>query len=311
MAAGTASVSPMKLCVRGLLAIAMCVLIACGSSPRVKPAGQIISKPTLSPGAKAIPVIASSEILVGTNRFLVGLLNPNGAPIAKPQTRMHIAFFDPKRSSTTPASSIPTRFVWGLKPSVGFYEGRASFSHAGKWEAAFTLSGGGFHETDHQSFFVTTQGTTPAIGQRVPASDSPTGQGRALAHITTDPHPDKRFYSTSIAEAVNAHRPFVVVFATPKYCASELCGPMLNIAKKVSKRFPKLTFIHVEIYRLPRNGRLPADPTSLPQSPVVREWGLRSDPWTFVVDGHGRVSAKFEGTVTPGELTAAINKVAG
>jgi hypothetical protein len=290
----------------------MAALSACGSSSSpTTPGGHPISKPTLAPGAKAIPVIASSEVLVGSNRFLVGLLNRNGAPIGKPKTRMRIAFFDPKGSASTPASTISTRFIWGLKPSIGFYEGKATFSHPGTWKAAITLAGGGLNETDHQSFQVVTQGTTPAVGRRVPASVSPTGSGKALAHITTDPHPDKRFYSTSIADAVHAHRPFVVVFATPKYCASELCGPMLNIAKRVSKHFPKVTFIHVEIYKLPRNGVLPADPTSLPESTPVREWGLRSDPWTFVVDGHGRVSAKFEGTMTPGELTNALDQVGG
>jgi hypothetical protein len=284
---------------------------ACGSASPTTPGGHVISKPTVSAGAKATPVIASSEILVGSNRFLVGLLNRNGAPIGTPQTHMHIAFFDPSKSASTPVSRIGTRFIWGLKPNLGFYEGHASFSHAGTWQAAFTLTGGGFHETDRQSFSVTTQGTTPPVGGRVPASDSPTGSGKALVHITTDPHPDPRFYSVSIAQAVHSHRPFVVVFATPKYCTSELCGPMLDVAKHVSKRFPHMTFIHVEIYQLPRDGHLPAVPTSLPESTAVREWGLRSDPWTFVVDNHGRVAAKFEGTVTPGELAAAINQVGG
>ncbi|MEA2506153.1 MAG: hypothetical protein QOH48_771 [Actinomycetota bacterium] len=285
--------------------------VACGSASPTKPGGPVITKPTLSAGAKAIPVIASSEILVGSNRFLVGLLNRNGAPIGTPHTRMDIAFFDPKGSTTKPTSTIATKFIWGLKPAVGFYEGRARFSHPGTWLAAITLSGGGFHETDQQHFSVTTHGTTPAVGKAVPASDSLTGHGKALRHITTDPHPDPRFYSTSIADAIHSHKPFVVVFATPKYCVSQLCGPMLNIAKQVSKHFPKLTFIHVEIYRLPHNGRLPADPSSLPESTAVKQWGLRSDPWTFVVDAHGRVSAKFEGTVTPGELIHAIDQVAG
>jgi hypothetical protein len=301
----------MRLCKSIAAVLLIAVGTACASASPAKPGGSVISKPTLSSGAKAVPVIASSEVLVGTNRFLVGLLNRNGAPIGTPQTRMRIAFFDPAGSSTKPVSTISTRFIWGLKPAVGFYEGHARFSHPGTWLAAFTLSGGGFHETDQQHFTVTTQATTPAVGQPVPASDSLTGSGKALAHITTDPHPDPRFYSTSIAEAVRSHKPFVVVFATPKYCTSELCGPMLNIAKKVSKKFPKLTFIHVEIYRLPHNGKLPTDPASLPQSTAVKQWGLRSDPWTFVVNSHGRVSAKFEGTVTPGELIHAIDQVAG
>jgi hypothetical protein len=292
-----------------LLLVMVTVGSACGSSEPATRSVDVISKPTLSPGAKVIPVIASSEILVGTNRFLVGLLNRNGAPIGKPETGMHIAFFDPNGSATTPASTISTRFIWGLKPAIGFYEGRARFNHPGKWLAAITLSGGGLNETDKQHFLVTTHGTTPAVGERVPASNSPTGGGKSLAHITTDPQPDPHFYSTSIAEAVRSQRPFVVVFATPKYCASELCGPMLEIAKSAAKRSPQLTFIHVEIYKLPHDGHLPADPSSLPESSAVREWGLQSDPWTFVMDDKARVAAKFEGTVTPGQLIGAIDQV--
>jgi hypothetical protein len=285
------------------------ICVACGSAAPNQPGSDVISKPTVSPGKKAVPVIASSEVLVGQNRFLVGLLNRNGAPIGTPHTQMKIAFFDPKRSSNRPVSTIDTRFIWGLKPAIGFYEGHARFNHSGTWEAAMTLTGGGFHETDRQSFTVLTHGTTPAVGQRVPASNSPTGSGKQLVRITTDPHPNPRFYSTSIAQAVRAHKPFVVVFSTPKYCATELCGPMLDIAKQVSTRFPKMTFIQVEIYQLPRSGKLPADPTSLLQSVAVREWGLRSDPWTFVVNAHGRVAAKFEGTMTAGELRTAINRL--
>jgi hypothetical protein len=307
--AGAMNEKTMKSLTSLIVMVMAALCVACGSSTPTKTAGHIISKPTLSPGAKAIPVIASSEILVGDNRFLVGLLNRNGAPIATPQTRMRIAFFDPQKSSTKPVSTISARFIWGIKPAVGFYEGNARFSHPGTWLAAITLSGGGFHETDQQKFAVVTHGTTPAVGQPVPASDSPTGNGKALVHITTDPHPDPRFYSTSIAQAVHSHKPFVVVFATPKYCATELCGPMLDVAKHVSKQFPKMTFIQVEIYRLPKNGHLPSDPASLPQSAAVKEWGLQTDPWTFVVDRRGRVSAKFEGTVTPGELKHAINQV--
>lgn len=305
----TVNVSGMSLRTMLVAFLLSAVCAACGSAAPGKSGGHIISNPTLSPGRKVVPVIASSEVLVGQNRFLVGLLNRNGAPIATPHTQMRIAFFDPKRSSNSPSSTIHTHFIWGLKPAIGFYEGHAHFDHAGMWDAAITLSGGGFHETDRQSFPVLTHGSTPAVGQRVPASNSPTGSGKQLARITTDPHPDPRFYSTSIAQAVTAHQPFVVVFATPRYCVSQLCAPMLDIVKRVSRSIPKLTFIHVEIYRLPRSGKLPSNPGSLPESTAVKQWGLQSDPWTFVVNAHGRVAAKFEGTVTPGELKSAIDRV--
>ena len=41
----------------------------------------------------------------------------------------------------------------------------------------------------------------------------------------------------------------------------------------------------------------------------MAEWGLLTEPFTFVVDAGGRVAAKFEGFVTEGELEAALTAV--
>ena len=38
----------------------------------------------------------------------------------------------------------------------------------------------------------------------------------------------------------------------------------------------------------------------------IREWHLQSEPWTFLVGRDGRVKAKFEGSLSAGELTRAI-----
>ncbi len=36
------------------------------------------------------------------------------------------------------------------------------------------------------------------------------------------------------------------------------------------------------------------------------QWGLRSEPWVFLVGRDGRVKATFEGSVSEAELAAAI-----
>jgi hypothetical protein len=41
----------------------------------------------------------------------------------------------------------------------------------------------------------------------------------------------------------------------------------------------------------------------------VTDWGLPTEPYTFVVDGSGKLSAKFEGIVSADELTAAFDAV--
>jgi peroxiredoxin len=41
----------------------------------------------------------------------------------------------------------------------------------------------------------------------------------------------------------------------------------------------------------------------------MREWGLQSEPWTFVVGADGRVKDKFEGSVSVTELSAAVRRL--
>ena len=38
----------------------------------------------------------------------------------------------------------------------------------------------------------------------------------------------------------------------------------------------------------------------------MRQWGLTSEPWVFLVGRDGRIKAEFEGSVSLAELEAAI-----
>jgi peroxiredoxin len=44
-------------------------------------------------------------------------------------------------------------------------------------------------------------------------------------------------------------------------------------------------------------------------TPTVEEWNLRSEPWTFVVDGDGIIRARFEGLTTRRELEAVLRQM--
>ena len=43
----------------------------------------------------------------------------------------------------------------------------------------------------------------------------------------------------------------------------------------------------------------------------MQEWGLRTEPWTYVVGRNGRIVERFEGVVSVHELDEAVNAVAG
>src|SRR4029077_1236199 len=91
-----------------------------------------------------------------------------------------------------------------------------------------------------------------AVGEQAPASDSPTlaDVGGDIAKLSTDQHPDPAFYQTSVAAALAAHKPFVLIFATPKFCKTAQCGPTLDRFKPVAAANPDATFINVEPYQL-------------------------------------------------------------
>jgi hypothetical protein len=156
---------------------------------------------------------------------------------------------------------------------------------------------GGIRELD-----VHAHSATPAIGARAYPSRTPTlaSTGGNLAELTTRIPPDRALLRYSIADSLRAHVPFVVTFATPRFCSSRTCGPVVDVVEHVRRRFARkgIRFIHVEIYARndPRNGR----------NRWVKEWHLPSEPWTFVVGRDGRIKAKFDGSVSVRELERAV-----
>jgi hypothetical protein len=250
----------------------------------------------------ACPVFASSEKVVGKNRFLIGLLNDDDAPMASPKIQMHVKFYDLAKSAEEPSFEEDMKFVWTVKPFVGLYTAEPDFDAAGPWGAEITVEGPDLNDTIRQKFLVEEDSSTPAIGAKVPASDTPTADDVAnLEEITTDTHPDPKFYETSVAEAVKKHEPFVLVFATPKFCQTQFCGPTLEKVKRVSKDFPDVTYIHSEIYKGLKPDTPPVD--------ALTEWGLPSEPWVFIVDSQGKLVQKYEVAFSPNELKAELSRL--
>ena len=153
---------------------------------------------------------------------------------------------------------------------------------------------------------VVRRGFAPRVGDRAPASRTPTlaSAGGDASEITTRTPPDETLLRTSVRGAVRGNVPFVVTFATPKFCESRTCGPVVDVVEEVARRFEgsPVRFIHAEVYE-------DNDPAS-GYAPWMREWHLRTEPWTFVVDGRGRIADRFEGPVSVSELEDAVRPFA-
>jgi len=143
---------------------------------------------------------------------------------------------------------------------------------------------------------------SPAIGSKAIPSDNPTLAEAPPLKITTASPPDLTLLRHSVADSLRAQAPFVVAFATPLFCQTRTCGPAVETLQTVQKRFARsgVRFIHIEVYEDndPKKGT----------NRWMQEWGLRTEPWVFVVDRKGLVRAKFEGAVSVGELEDAVRR---
>jgi hypothetical protein len=300
------------------------VLAACsnGGAESVGPspgAGQYPGWPgsgTVVGNSDFIPGVVSSEVGTGHSRVLVALRDRAGLDLGAADVTVDESFYELATSTETPVSQVDGTFRWLIPDSKTIYTSYADFARAGDWGVEVTAHEPGKPDrTARVTFSVREKTTTPAIGADAPPSDTLTATDpAALVAISTDTDPDPAFYALSVKDAIAAGKPFVVVFATPLFCTSGLCGPALDLVKQVAPDYAgRVNFVHVEPYILEvTDGRTQPvlDVTGYPKSVrAAVEWGLPSEPWVFVVDAHGKVAAKFEGMAYPDELTAALDAV--
>ena len=261
--------------------------------------------------SKITPLAGNSELVIGPNRFAIGLVNEANERILESGSSVHLQFFDPDGAL---ASEHDAKFVWAIPGETGFWATDVSFDRAGNWRFEVTVSSDGKDATAAVTFNVVDRAFAPKIGDPAPPADNLTlAQESNMKRLSTDPQPNNDFYQMTVTQALEARKPFVVVFATPLFCTSQFCGPVLNNVKAVAPEFAgKVNFIHIEPYDLAADGTLVTDTQGAPvvAAPTV-QWNLQTEPWVFVVGADGKVAARFESAVSSDEVLTAIRQVAG
>jgi hypothetical protein len=288
------------------------LLAACGSTQGPTPIPDK-SLASASGAPSVLPVPVSSEFRVGENRTVFSLADSTGQkPVAAPNRTLSIGYRGP---NGTTIAAAPQAFIWAIEGVSGVYIGHATFPAAGQWIAEFTTEApGSAKETMSFTFDVKQTANVISPGDPAPSAKTPTlaDVGGDVAKVSTDTDPVKRFYETSEAAALAAKKPFVLIFATPKFCQTATCGPTLDKVKPVAAAHPELTFINVEPYQLQDvSGQLQPvlNGGNLVPVEATNAFKLSTEPYVFVVGSDGKVSASFELVFSAEELEAAIKAV--
>jgi hypothetical protein len=289
---------------------------ACPAVPAPDPDPAGWGLPATTPSIIPLLIASPGQLVCGPNRVLFSFLDANNEPVAAPDRSASLAIYELGRNAEQPIATVQGEFVWAIEDVRGVYVANLSFPSSGRYGAEFvTAAAGGPSETIRLTFDVQPTSPVVKVGDRAPASKTPTlaDVGGDVGRLSTDPDPDPTFYETSVDEALADHEPFVLIFATPAFCTSAQCGPTLDRIKPFAERYPTVTFINVEPYKLKYvGGELEADLDAngqLQTAPTTDEWHLFNEPAVFVVDREGIVQGSFELIFGDAELTAVLDTV--
>jgi len=139
----------------------------------------------------------------------------------------------------------------------------------------------------------------PRVGDKAPVVHTDTVESAKgdLAKIDTrDPASD--MHDVDFADVVGK-KPVALLFSTPALCQSKVCGPVTDIELQMKSKYgDKMDFIHQEVY-------VDNDVNKGLRRPL-KEFNLQTEPWLFVVDGKGDITARLEGSIGVQQFENAV-----
>ncbi|HJP87710.1 MAG TPA: hypothetical protein VJ850_01590 [Candidatus Limnocylindrales bacterium] len=287
---------------------------SCQQAPSVPDNIEGWGPPASAPAINFVP-IGPAVATCGENRFLFSFIDAQNRPAGAPDRTARVAFFDLARDKDKPFATADGTFIWAIKDVSGIYALNVAFPEAGRFGAEITTAVNGAPTTLRYTFDVQPSSPLLRVGDKAPSTKTPTlaDVGGEPTKISTDATPDPALYQTSIDQALAGHKPLVVIFATPKFCKSATCGPTLDTIKPYVTKYPTVTFINVEPYKLKLvDGTLQADLSAtndLQETATSEAWKLVTEPHVYVVNKDGVITADFELIFSDAELTAALDAV--
>jgi hypothetical protein len=290
-----------------LVVVVSCALLAgCGSSkssPTAGGAGKTLEELWNTPGEKVAIVPGDENHEPGRNRVSFLVVDSSGRVVTQPTATVWVATSrDAEPFVRTTAALHRIGVVGGAEAdATAFYAVHVDLPEPHTyWLVAEPVGGAKIQAIGNVS--VVENDPPPDVGDKAFPSKTPTiaSMHGDLPELTTRTPPDVSLLRYSIADSLKAHVPFVVTFATPKFCQSRLCGPSVDVTLAAQRRFRRdgIRFIHVEVYE--------DNDVAKGYNRWMREWKLESEPWTFLVDRRGRIADRFEGALSVDELEGAI-----
>ncbi len=288
---------------------------------------------------KFVAQVASYELVAGQDQRFLAALAGNGtgsvvsfgsvdleffylgtrqAPVDPPEakSKAKATFFPVAGQTVDPATPGPRE----ARPSEGlgvYAADPVRFDKAGFWGVNVKATIGGESVAPKAVFEVVAASQLPFPGQPAPRSEQPLPGAAGIDPESIDSRakggaavPDPALHTVTIADALDAGKPTVVVVSTPVYCVSQFCGPITDRVAALAETYgDRVSFVHLEVWK---------DFEKKIINPVAAQWisprngvGDTQEPWVFLVGADGLVKQRFDNVVGDRALGDAVAALAG
>ncbi len=200
----------------------------------------------------------------------------NGTPIGQPLSV-------PAHTEGIPKAYFPVVFT---PPQPGIY-------------TIATNAGGSTQTRDIQ---ITATTDVVGVGQMMIPFDTPTvsdPRGVELLCTRTPPCP---LHDVTLREALAGGTPVAFLVATPQFCQTAICGPVLDVLLAEKDRFPNIKMLHSEVYPTVAA----AQPSVGQVVPVVDAYHLTFEPALYLAKPDGTIANRIDTIFDGVELRAAL-----
>lgn len=310
------------------------VLVACGNGQEAAPTGDTDTGEAPADAAELSIAIASFDLAVGSDqRLLAGIFGADRALLAFGEVTFQLGYLGDEAGGETEltqeaaASYLPIpgmepegddeapRFLDG-ETGNGVYAGRVDLDEPGFWGLRVVARMADGEVLEGQATFQVQEGhQVHTVGAEAPRTMNPTLADADSGDVepaavdsraggTDGTIPDEHLHDKVIAEEIEAGRPVVVAVTTPVYCVSRFCGPLTDELAELAQEYDDVaSFVHLEVWE---------DHEEQVVNDAAAEWILPAggaggnEPWVFLVDEDGVISARWDNVLDVEELEARL-----
>jgi hypothetical protein len=239
--------------------------------------------------ASLAPTIATFEFLTGaSHKVPFGLRTLDNVEVRDAD----VTVFLRTQEGEVIGGPFETTYSEATGTGLGLYVTEIGFDEAGTYELVAVE--GDRYGTAAVPVVTPEQSKAPVPGQTAVVVATPTETDDLGYDSICTQDPPCGMHEVSLETALADGKPVMLIFATPEFCQTVVCGPAVGTVDKVRQDgdWGDTVWIHTEIYSH-------YDANNPELGKPVKEWNLPTEPWLFSINSDGEIVDRLDGPMLP------------